>query len=100
MFQKSASGLTLYGGYNGDKYGEAQIHSDEPEESVLAHSTSAFFTGTFGMWNIYVLLLLAMYAPSHKCYSGMTELVDENEDLMDGTYEANPLTTFLKPATD
>nr|CDJ80253.1 Protein of unknown function DUF1171 domain containing protein [Haemonchus contortus] len=82
------------------QYGEAQIHSDDPEDSVLTHSTSAFFTGTFGMWNIYVLLLLAMYAPSHKCYSGVTELVDENEGLMDGTYEANPMTTFLKPATD
>ncbi|KAK6016528.1 hypothetical protein OSTOST_17989, partial [Ostertagia ostertagi] len=93
------AGLTI-SCYIMKQYGEAQIHSDEPEESVLAHSTSAFFTGTFGMWNIYVLLLLAMYAPSHKCYSGMTELVDENEDLMDGTYEANPMTTFLKPATD
>lgn len=93
------AGLTI-SCYIMKQYGETQIHSDDPEESVLAHSTSAFFTGTFGMWNIYVVLLLAMYAPSHKSYSGATELVDENEGLMDGTYEANPLTTFLKPSTD
>ncbi|EPB73575.1 hypothetical protein ANCCEY_07348 [Ancylostoma ceylanicum] len=82
------------------KYGEVQIHSDDPDESVLTQSTSAFFTGTFGMWNIYVLLLLAMYAPSHKTYAGATELVDESEGLMDNAYESNAMTTFLKPATD
>ncbi|KAK6736098.1 hypothetical protein RB195_019026 [Necator americanus] len=82
------------------QYGEAQIHSDDPEESVLTHGTSAFFTGTFGMWNIYVLLLLAMYAPSHKNYEGASELVDESEGLMDDACESNAMTTFLKPATD
>ncbi|KHJ93981.1 hypothetical protein OESDEN_06096 [Oesophagostomum dentatum] len=82
------------------QYGETQIHSDDPDESLLNHSTSAFFTGTFGMWNIYVLLLLAMYAPSHKVYAGAAELVDESEGLMDGAFESNAMTTFLKPATD
>ncbi|VDN60220.1 unnamed protein product [Dracunculus medinensis] len=56
------------------QYGEGQIHSSDPSESLLIHSTSAFFTGTFGMWNIYVLLLLAMYAPSHKNYHSSSVL--------------------------
>lgn len=87
------------------QFGEAQLHSDDPEDSLLTHSTSAFFTGTFGMWNIYVVLLLAMYAPSHKQYQGTAALVDETEGLLDdpsvgpGT-ESNPMTTLLKQAHD
>src|SRR5690606_30676073 len=81
--------------------GETQLHSDDPEDSILTQSTSSFFTGTFGMWNIYVLLLLSMYAPSHKYYSNAQMLEDENEELMDGLgTESTPMTNFFKPATD
>uniref|UniRef100_A0A1I7XQ75 Protein wntless n=1 Tax=Heterorhabditis bacteriophora TaxID=37862 RepID=A0A1I7XQ75_HETBA len=107
LFTLVCAGLTIssyimkqVGSYSCIGYGEAQIHSDDPDDSVLIRNTSAFFTGTFGMWNIYVLLLLAMYAPSHKQYAGSTELVDENEGLMGGTTESNVMTTFLKSATD
>ncbi|MFH4976500.1 hypothetical protein AB6A40_003209 [Gnathostoma spinigerum] len=83
------------------QYGETQMHNADSDDSLLMHSTSAFFTGTFGMWNIYVVLLLAMYAPSHKQYSNATLLNEETTDLMDGTnMEASSLTTFVKPATD
>lgn len=83
------------------QHGEGQMHSDDPSESFLVHSTSAFFTGTFGMWNIYVLLLLAMYAPSHKQYTTSNVLSEEVDDLMDNDVtESSALTTFAKPAVD
>lgn len=85
------------------QYGEGQMHSDNPSESFLIHSSSAFFTGTFGMWNIYVLLLLAMYAPSHKQYGTTIVLNEETDMLVDsgGTgAETSALTTFIKAASD
>ncbi|GMR37713.1 hypothetical protein PMAYCL1PPCAC_07908 [Pristionchus mayeri] len=100
LFTLVCSALTI-AAYFMRQFGEASLHGESTDESILTHSTSAFFTGTFGMWNIYVLLLIAMYAPSHKQYQGAQGLIDENEDLMDGERtESNPLTTFLKPATD
>ncbi|KAI6184001.1 Protein of unknown function DUF1171 domain containing protein [Aphelenchoides bicaudatus] len=83
------------------QYGENSLHGEDYDESSwLSNSTSAFFTGTFGMWNIYVLLLLSMYAPSHKYYANAQMLEDENVDLMNTGTESAPLTTFLKPSAD
>ncbi|CAD5215053.1 unnamed protein product [Bursaphelenchus xylophilus] len=95
----ACAGLTILS-YVMKHYGEMQLHGDEHEQSWLSRPTSAFFTGTFGMWNIYVLILLAMYAPSHKVYSGTTTLEDEQDDLIDAQVDSTPLTTFLKPSTD
>ncbi|CAI5441201.1 unnamed protein product [Caenorhabditis angaria] len=102
LFTLLCSAFTILA-YFMKQYGEAQLHSDDARDGFLTGSTSAFFTGTFGMCNIYVLLLLAMYAPSHKHYKGASQLIDEEDDEIvdDGTHtESNALTTFLKPNTD
>ena len=52
-------------------------HWDFDDEKPLLNYTSAFLTGVYAMWNIYVSALMMFYAPSHKRKSTGQQINDE-----------------------
>uniref|UniRef100_A0A8C7MMV4 Wnt ligand secretion mediator n=2 Tax=Oncorhynchus TaxID=8016 RepID=A0A8C7MMV4_ONCKI len=42
---------------------------------------SAFFTGIYGMWNLYVFAIMFLYAPSHKRYGDEQSRGASGEDI-------------------
>lgn len=36
------------------------------DDEIELEYTSAFFSGVYGMWNIYIFALIVLYSPSHK----------------------------------
>lgn len=62
------------------------------EEDTNLEYTSAFFTGVYGMWNVYVFGLLSLYAPSHKQFTKEST----NEDSQD----EHVLLTFMPSSSE
>lgn len=57
------------------------------QQKTIEYS-SAFLTGVYGMWNIYVLTLLVLYAPSEKVMASTSEtdpLEDTGEEVIEFT---------------
>ncbi|XP_061724332.1 protein wntless [Cydia pomonella] len=81
------------------------------DENIELEYTSAFFTGVYGMWNIYIFSLLVLYAPSHKRWpaaentsdtQNLSEEIEFSRLPNEGvTSEISALTSFIrKPNVD
>lgn len=78
------------------------------DDNTELEYTSAFFTGVYGMWNIYIFALLVLYAPSHKHWP-VAENMSDTQNLSEeiefsplperSTSEISSLTSFIRKTT-
>lgn len=51
------------------------------DDNIEVEISSAFFTGVYGMWNVYICALLMLYAPSHKQWPVDASCGDTGEEV-------------------
>jgi hypothetical protein len=64
-------------------------------DNVELEFSSAFFTGVYGMWNIYIASMIILYAPSHKKWP---ESAETQENIMGEEIEFSNLPSDSNPS--
>ncbi|XP_052101149.1 protein wntless homolog [Mytilus californianus] len=69
------------------------------DENLKLEYSSAFFTGVYGLWNVYIFGLLSLYAPSHKTASGANADTDSQEEEVQLTNVPSEMSALQSFAT-
>ncbi|KAK7100191.1 protein wntless homolog [Littorina saxatilis] len=72
------------------------------EDGTSLEYSSAFLTGVYGMWNMYTIALLSLYAPSHKVTATAESLDGTREEEVQLTQvpsEASALSAMISKTT-